>query len=429
MPPDQASHGFHWGQRALDYARSVANLATAIRPAEAGDGAELPARAEIHPGRGSATQAEKRAAELVQRQLHRLGYAEVEWQAFRGLRSIWLFLAQAFGFALAGHAAFWLLASPAGLWPALIVSLALFAFSAVLLWRKFTFQPTPLHASLPHGPSQNVLAALPPQGEVRQRIVLLGHLDSHRAVLWYANDFMLKVYFAGAPLALYGVSIAPALYLLADLSGWMVFAYCAAVFGLLHFAAWMTAMSADLGPYSPGANDNASAVGSLLALAERLKSQPLEHTQVWLAFTGCEETGCGGLIALLNEYGAKFQDALWLDLELVGIGDQLVYLTREGVLRKKRIPPGIETYLKRAADHAEIPLHGMDAGWSPAFTEAGALWEHNYNAACLTSLRNGKDELPEWHRLTDTSERLEAAALDRAHRLVWSLLQIYDEQS
>lgn len=429
---DQVQTGLHWGLRALDYARALASLATTARPATSSEGpgsseptGEIPGSL---PGRGSATQAEKRAAEITRQQLQRLGIQQVEWQPFQGLRSLWLFLAQAFGFALVGHVAFWLLARPLSPWTALVVSLALFAFSAFLLWRKFTFQPVPLHASLPHGPSQNVLAVIPPTSQVRQRLVLVGHLDSHRAVLWFANDFMFKVYALCAPLVLYGVFAAPLIYLLSILSGWQPLALAGLFFGLLHFAAWMTGMSADLGPYSPGANDNASAVGSLLALAERMQSQPLQHTEVWLAFTGCEETGCGGLLSLLGAHGEELQDALWLDLELVGIGDRLVYLSREGMLRKKRIQPAVEAQLKQAAAKAGLDLEGVDAGRLGVFTEAGALREHGYNAACLVSLRQGKDELPEWHRLTDTGDRLEAAALDRTHQLVWSLLQVLDKQ-
>jgi hypothetical protein len=421
--PDSPNPAFtptHYAGRALAFARSIANLATV----EAGaDGS-----AEAHPGRGSATTAEARAAEAVRQQLRRLGVQKVEVQPFQGLRSIWLFLSLAFGVALAGHAAFWLLAQPTGLWPALFISVALFAMSAFLLWRKFTFRSYPLRESLPHGASQNVVAVLPPEDEPRRKVVLVAHLDSHRAVLWYASDILVRIYAAAVPLAIYGVFFAPLLYFLADLTAWRGFALIALVFVFAHFAAWMTGMTADLGPYSPGANDNAAAAGTLLALAERLCREPLQHTEVWLAFTGCEETGCDGLLKLLETQGEMLKDALWLDFELVGIGERLVYLSGEGVLRKRRIPKALAERLESIAQGTGIPIQPVSAAWAGVFTETGALWEHGFQAACLVSLRQGSDLLPEWHRLTDAPDRLEAPALARVHQFAWALLQETDRE-
>jgi hypothetical protein len=222
------------------------------------------------------------------------------------------------------------------------------------------------------------------------------------------------------------VYITPLLYLLADLTGRAGFAYAALLFAMTHFAAWLTGVTADLGPYSPGANDNASAVGTLLALAERLRAEPLRQTEVWLAFTGCEETGCDGLLKLLEAHGEALKDALWLDFELVGIGERLVYLSSEGVLRKRTIPKEVAARLQIAAAQAGIPLQPVNAGWLGVFTESGALWEHGYRAACLVSLRQGMNSLPEWHRLSDTPEKLEAAALERAHAVAWQWLQQND---
>jgi len=99
-----------WGQRALDHVKSILALAPG--------------------GRGSATKAEARAAEYVRARLADLGAADARLQTFRGLRSIWLFLALAYGFALIGHAAFWLLRRPLGGAPALGISILSFAFGA-----------------------------------------------------------------------------------------------------------------------------------------------------------------------------------------------------------------------------------------------------------------------------------------------------------
>ena len=423
--PETDANNLLWGKRALEYAQKIALLATI--PSQDEDDPVNQKAPGLLPGRGSATLAENKAAEIVLQQLIKFGILDVESHNFQGLRSIWLFIAQSFGFILAGHGAYWLLTRPTGAMPAVGISAVLFALGGYLLWCKFTFRTTPLQESLPHGTSQNVLAALHPTGEVRQRLVLISHLDSHRAVFWYANDLSLLIYRLGVWLGIYGILAAPLCYFLAGITSLPFFAYLGGVFAIAHFTAWLTGMTADLGPYSPGANNNASGVGCLLTLAERIHSEPLKHTEVHLAFTGCEATGCVGLLELLHMHGESLKDALWLDLEMNGIGDHLVYLNREGMLRKRHIVPVIETALNQAADQAGIPLETLDAGSLEFFTEAGALWEHGYVAACLVSMPAGKPSLPEYRRPSDTLDRLDPAALDRSHRLVWQLIQNLDK--
>jgi hypothetical protein len=385
-----------------------------------GERAREHARMLAQRGRGSTTQAEAEAAHYVQEALTQLGIEEVQQQPFHGLRSIWLFLSLAFGLALVGHAAVWMLSTPLGKWEALAVSLIAFGMSFYLLWRKFTYRSYPLQEVLPHGPSQNVIAVIPPQGEVKQRVVLVSHLDSHRAVFWYASDWLVRAYGLAAPLVVWGVAAAPLLYVLRAVTDWQVFGWLGLVLGVLHFMGWFSGVTADLGPYSPGANDNAASVGILLALAEQLKAAPLEHTEVRLAFTGCEETGCEGMLALLREQGEALKDALFIDLELPGIGERLVYLPAEGMLRRRRIPAEVERLVCQAGEGFGLQAaSGSAAGY---FTEAGAAWEHGFKAVCLVTLPQESNLLPEWHRLTDRAERLQPAALGMMGELVWAVL-------
>src|SRR4030042_3897985 len=184
------------------------------------------AQALARTPRGSATIAEKQAAEYTLEELKSMGVDEVKLEPFLGLRSIWLFLALAFGLALVGHAAFWLLRGPAGNYPALLVTLLAFGLSGFLLWRKFTFRNYPLRNNLPHAPSQNVVAVIPPGGEVHRRGVLVGHLDSHRAVFWFANNFLVALFSILSVVTLSGVYLAMLVYILA-------------VFTQIQFFAWL----------------------------------------------------------------------------------------------------------------------------------------------------------------------------------------------
>lgn len=374
-------------------------------------------------GRASAAASEAKAAEYVRQQLAGLGVNEVRTQPFRGLRSIWLFLSLAFGTALIGHTAYWLLGRPLGVWAALAVSTLAFGFAAFLLWRKFTFRDYPLRQSLPHGPSQNIIAQIPASQETRSKVVFHAHLDSHRAVVWFANDGLLTLYELLAPVAFLGVVLSPLFYVLAAL-GLAEFSWLNLAFALVHFLVWFTGVTADLGPYSPGANDNAASAGELLALAERLQQQPLTDTEVWLVFTGCEETGCDGMMAFLDEYAPALKDALFVNLELVGIGERVVYARSEGLVRKRTISPATEKFVQFAGQEVGLqPAPRLGAG---AFSETGVVLERGLDGVCFLTLRQNSPRLPEWHRLTDTPARLQPKALERVHRLVWAVLQEFD---
>ncbi len=376
-------------------------------------------------GRGSTTAAERQAAEYAQAQLKQLGIEDVRLQPFIGLRSIWLFLALAFGLALVGHAAYWMLSAPLSNLPALAITVFAFGGSGYMLLRKFSFHDYPFQNFIPHASSQNVIAVIPPVGEVRQRLVFAAHLDSHRAVFWFATNFLVSLFAISAVVSIYGVFLAIPLYVLAALAHWQIFAWIGLVLAFFHFLSWFTGVTADLGRYSPGANDNASGVGTILALAERLKAQPLQNTEVWLAFTGCEESGCDGMLALLKEYGGSLKDSLFVVFDMVGIGDSLRYVSEEGNLYRQTIPPGVEALVGEVG--VAYGLHPVRTPPAGAFTEGGTLWEFGYKAVCISAHYAGSAILPEWHRLTDTPDRVQVTALERIHALGWTLLQRLDQ--
>jgi hypothetical protein len=307
------------------------------------------------------------------------------------------------------------------------VSILAFAFGGFLMWRKTTFRDYPLRSSLPHGPSQNVIAVLPARGETQHKVVLTAHLDSHRAVWLFASDPLLLFYFATSLFGPYGFIVTPLLYTLSVLAHLPFLAWIGLIPLISHIIGWFTGVTADLGPYSPGANDNASAVGTVLTLTECLHRSPLEHTQVWLAFTGCEETGCDGMAVFLKEYGPTLKDALFVNLEGVGIGERLVYLRSEGVLRPRRIRPRVEQWIEELTPELETPVQPLHAAGLGAFTETGVAWEFGYDGVCFMTLRKDRRWPPEWHRMTDRTDRLQLEALERIHTLVWKLLQKIDQ--
>ncbi len=123
----------------------------------------------------------------------------------------------------------------------------------------------------------------------------------------------------------------------------------------------------DAVPGSPGANDNAAAVGILLALQERLRQAPLRRLTVRLAFFGDEERGMlgsrvhvrtaalGGLVGVVS-------------LELCGIGDSLALWDVTPALEETELVRGFLAaaealgYRRDETYHlaAPVPVFGSD---------------------------------------------------------------------
>lgn len=74
-----------------------------------------------------------------------------------------------------------------------------------------------------------------------------------------------------------------------------------------------------------GATDNASGSAVALALAERLRAQPLQHHHVQVAFWDLEEEGLRGAAAYIADKREK--PALYVNFDVFGWGDSLWMMT------------------------------------------------------------------------------------------------------
>jgi Zn-dependent M28 family amino/carboxypeptidase len=85
----------------------------------------------------------------------------------------------------------------------------------------------------------------------------------------------------------------------------------------------------DAVPGSPGANDNAAAVGILLHLLEGMIRRPPSGLRVRFLFTACEELGYLGARAYVKDHASAGLVGA-LSLELCGIGDALAVWDVDG---------------------------------------------------------------------------------------------------
>ena len=239
---------------------------------------------EIGP-RGSATAAESRAADYACAEMRKLGLRDVRVEADSGQRSAWLPYAVIFGLALVGHLLCWAL-RPVAL-PLVYIPIAGLCFEVGAWWyyRTLTFDRTLLHLLLPKGLSQNVIGVVPAAvptagGAAIRRAVLVGHLDTHRTPWIFQGDLRTRLFPYLLSLGFWSLAFAPVFYGLAAILAWPPLAWLALATALTHLMGLVMSVQADFTPYTPGANDNAAAVG-MPALARRLLAEPLARTQVW----------------------------------------------------------------------------------------------------------------------------------------------------
>jgi len=184
----------------------------------------------------------------------------------------------------------------------------------------------------------------------------------------------------------------------------------------------------DAVPGSPGANDNAAAVGILLALAEQLSARPPERLRVRFLFPAAEELGYLGTRFYVQDRPLDGIVGV-LSLELCGIGDSVVVWDAPEPTPFLHSVTGALEALGRRRDESyhvvgTIPVFGSDhrafaAAGIPAYglsivpaREADALREFVLDPARSPLAADGRLPVPfdTYHTPGDALRTLDAAA-------------------
>ncbi len=179
-------------------------------------------------------------------------------------------------------------------------------------------------------------------------------------------------------------------------------------------AAGATAAMADIGARAsvPGANDNLSAVGVLIALAARLSERPVEGVRVLLVSTGSEESFSEGMQGFgERHFGELDRDRTeMVCLECLG-GPTLIVVEGEGMLRMRDYPTHMREALADAA--AEIGQDIVRGLRTTAATDAIIPLRAGYAVATLASVDETK--LPmNYHWPNDVPDALHWGTIDSA---------------
>ena len=167
-----------------------------------------------------------------------------------------------------------------------------------------------------------------------------------------------------------------------------------------------------------GADDNASGVAGLLAIAEHLKRHPPRHS-VLLVWLDGEERGLLGATAFLRAPPVPREAmAVNVNLDMVGRNDK-GRLFVVGPLRR----PVLTSYVRAAACRTPVPLMlGHDKGWSASEDWTYQSDQGVFDQAGIPFVYLGVEDHEDYHRPTDDPERLQpkffAGAVQAAIALV-----------
>ncbi len=359
------------------------------------------------PARFAGSRSERQGAEHI-----------ASWMAELGLKDITLSAAPSrprsgFMLALQGLFAF------VGLWSGGFLGLLLTLVAAASFWIENTRNQLVLSRLLPAQESVNVIGRYGSASPSR-RILLSAHIDTTQAGYLFrphiANLFArLQDLSSGPPT---GPLTLPYLILagstLLALGQWLgahgfLFALAKLAAYILLILLIALPLEWSLSPATPGANDNASAVASMLTCAQELMRDLPSDVELWVAGTGAEEVGHGGMLHALRPEWPK-DSTYCVNFECTG-GGNLHIIQTEGLLQKVWYPPMLLEVGRRVAasgkfgDITPVDLLAGTDGCIPA--------KLGYPALSLISLEaNGVPR--NYHRLEDTVDGIDPDMLVRA---------------
>ncbi len=217
-----------------------------------------------------------------------------------------------------------------------------------------------LRRILPMRTTYNVVCELGDPAAERTVVVIAHHDAAHSGLVFHpaipplADRLGLIEKTDTSPALMAPVIGGPILAALGALSGRRLLAKLGLFLGLGSVAAM-----ADIGARKvvPGANDNGTAVVSLLALARRFGAEPPEGTRVILLSAGAEESFSEGMKAFGERHFPSLprESTFFLCLESVG-SPHLLVLRGEGFLKMREYPPRSLAFMDGLAEELGIWL-------------------------------------------------------------------------
>jgi Zn-dependent M28 family amino/carboxypeptidase len=249
-------------------------------------------------------------------------------------------------------------------------------------------------------------------------------VDSQRTPIIFTSKAWLATYQNFTTVAFVGFAAQVFLYTLGAITQWSWIWPLSAISAICAILLAAMCLQADSTPFTRGANDNATAAGLVLTLAEQMKTEPLKHTRIWLVCTGCEEAQHYGAIDFFRRHKNELEHPKALVFEMLGCGGP-AWLTDEGIIVPFHADQGLVRLAEQiSSDHPE--LNGYPTHITGGNTEMADALRLGIPAITITGL-GPHGEAPYWHQVGDTYDKMDKSALARNYAFVWNMVQAVDK--
>ena len=363
---------------------------------------------------------ERTGAEYARDQFCKFGL-NPEVETFKSARSIFLPHLIGAGLMLAAFVIY-----PLGGMITAVIAALLSILVLVSEIQELGFQDNFYRRIVPKGESQNVHAVIPPVGEHKQDLVLVGHLDTQRTPFIFRSPKHAIVY-ANLTTVFFITFIAQALLYTVSIFlpwSWVWFATIPTALSAILLCA--ICIEADLTPFTAGANDNATAAGMVLTLAEHFTSNPLQNTRVLAVCTGCEEVQHYGMIDFYRLHRKELKNPKAVVFEMLGCAGP-TWLTKEGIIVPFKADPGLVKIMEElAAQHPEWEARASHV--SGGNTEMADAVRFKVPAITIFGL-SPEGYAPYWHQKADTFDKMDPCVMERTWALTTGLIERIDDSS
>lgn len=356
------------------------------------------------------------AAELVERWLRNHGITASQ-ESFDGYASFGYPYALIMGAALAGGLLQRRRRRLGGILAA--VSLAIAALEGDL-------RRTPLSDLLSRRSSVNVVGKVASAAEARRTVCLCGHLDTTRSGLIFHPRVVRHL-----PRLLHLPALSGAVLAAEPLVRRLPAGKALQIAGITGMATSLALLlERELrGQDVPGANDNASGAAVAAQLIAECAVAPLEHTEVRLLVTGCEESGVLGAQAYARRHADDPAQTTFVNFDTVGGDAPLTYILREGSGGATRPASPRLVELTQAIARRRPELGLRPARRTPGLpTDATVFRTRGWEAITFLA-QSAEYGAPNYHWPTDTYANVSEAAVARALDTGRELLQALDRAS
>lgn len=311
-----------------------------------------------------------------------------------------------------------------------LLSLILYFVILIALWGELNFSFNLLGLILPGHKTFNLIAKQKQSCNKKQIIVVAHHDSPKTGLLYHIADWMApkQARLPGLFNRMFFLPFLAAVLLGAlisarpiDLPDWIIttlIMFSIFILGII----LLILLDMILSKKSQGANDNGSSVLVLMELARRFSQNKSENIPVTLLSTGAEEVGLTGIKNFIKQHPElDKENTLFINLECLG-GGVLHWIIGEHYFRKVDYPQkGID--IIREMEKQNIIQELLKVSLiSP--TDASPLANNGFAVVTLIGLNNSV--VPSnYHRVTDTFDRLDISLLQKSADIIESVICNY----